>query len=291
MLENDCHFEYIEEIVFLQFALSLGMSFESNLHLIESTKYNLKKLGVIEVIANITLEFDKLTVPVHINHILQATILSWLSDENYSKFIHDVGYTYGKRRYKLFSFSSLYGPNTFDKKTKKVTFYDKAKFFLSAVDEAFFEYVLNTIIHNSYVRVSNQEAFVSKISFIPPVTTSKVVVKTMSPIVVYATDDSDKVHFFSPHEPEFEEYIVSNAKRKIVSYFGKDDSNFTIKHIGSNPKKAVVQYKKGFFVGWKTMFEIEGDPEIINFLIGSGLGSKNSAGFGCVVPVEHVQDV
>jgi len=243
------------------------------------------------VIAKVTLEFDKLTVPVHINHILQATILSWISDENYAKFIHDVGYSYGKRRYKLFSFSSLYGTNTFDRETKKVTFYNSAAFFLSAVDDLFFEYLLNKIIHNSYVKINNQETFVSKISFIPPVTTSNVVVKTMSPVVVYSTNDSNQVHFFSPSEPEFEEYIVSNAKRKIVSYFGKDNSNFSIRHIGSNPKKAVVQYKKGFFIGWKTMFEIGGEIEIINFLLSSGLGSKNSAGFGCVVPIEFLDSM
>jgi CRISPR-associated endoribonuclease Cas6 len=244
------------------------------------------------MIVKITLEFDELTLPVHMNHILQAVIMKWLSDENFAKFVHDVGYSYGKRRYKLFSFSSLYGENTFNNRTKMVTFYHNASFFLSAVDELFLEYVMNTIVQNSHVQIISQDVFVSSISLLPPNTYEKVIVKTVSPVSVYKTDVvSDKVQFLSPDDEEFERYINDNARRKLSAYFGESSKEFVIRHVGSNPKKAVVKYKKGFFVGWKTMFEIEGNPEIINFLIGSGLGSKNSAGFGCIIPIEYAHDI
>ncbi|KAF2960854.1 hypothetical protein AS161_03965 [Fervidobacterium sp. 2310opik-2] len=53
----------------------------------------------------LTLKLDKpLTLPIHYNHILQAAILNLLSDENYSKFIHDTGFQFGKRRFKMFAF-------------------------------------------------------------------------------------------------------------------------------------------------------------------------------------------
>lgn len=51
---------------------------------------------------------EKITLPFHYQHIIQSMILSWIHDESYSKFIHDEGYFYEKRNYKLYSFSKLF---------------------------------------------------------------------------------------------------------------------------------------------------------------------------------------
>lgn len=51
---------------------------------------------------------EKIKLPFHYQYIIQSMILNWIHDEEYSKFIHDEGYSYEKRRYKLYSFSKLF---------------------------------------------------------------------------------------------------------------------------------------------------------------------------------------
>ena len=51
---------------------------------------------------------NKITIPFHYQHIIQSIILSWIHDEKYSDFIHNVGYLYEKRNYKLYTFSKLF---------------------------------------------------------------------------------------------------------------------------------------------------------------------------------------
>ncbi|WDU82928.1 hypothetical protein [Caloramator sp. Dgby_cultured_2] len=60
--------------------------------------------------ANLKLKFEKpLVLPIHYNHIIQAAILKLLSDENYSRFIHDQGFKYEKGILKCLPFQGLRG--------------------------------------------------------------------------------------------------------------------------------------------------------------------------------------
>ncbi|MGQ9857018.1 MAG: CRISPR-associated endoribonuclease Cas6 [Fervidobacterium sp.] len=249
------------------------------------------------MLARIHFEFDRLLLPVHNNHILQAVIMKWLSDENYVKFVHDIGYKYGKRSYKLFSFSSLYGKNTYDETTKNVTFMSNAYIYLSCVDSAFLEHILNTIIKNSEFELKKQKVYVTKFEILTPTKDSTVVVKTASPVTIYSTYESGGrklTKFYSPDDEEFIFQIVENMKRKLASYGDSVENEtifkFDIHHVGRNPKKVVVNYKGAYITSWKTLFKISGKPEVIDFILGAGLGSKNSCGFGCVVPVEQFNE-
>lgn len=76
----------------------------------------------------LNLEFDELNLPIHYNHILQAVILKWINDENYARFIHDKGYEFNNRRYKLYTFSRLEGKFNIDKKNKRIIYKDGARF-------------------------------------------------------------------------------------------------------------------------------------------------------------------
>ncbi|MDK2900903.1 MAG: CRISPR-associated endoribonuclease Cas6, partial [Thermosipho sp. (in: thermotogales)] len=53
------------------------------------------------------LDFEKLELPIHYNHILQSIIINMIDSSGYRKFIHDEGYVLGKRKFKLYTFSRL----------------------------------------------------------------------------------------------------------------------------------------------------------------------------------------
>ena len=49
---------------------------------------------------------SELRVPIHYNHIVQAAIYANL-DAKIAEWLHEKGYSYGKRHYKFFTFSRL----------------------------------------------------------------------------------------------------------------------------------------------------------------------------------------
>jgi len=44
-----------------------------------------------------------------------------------------------------------------------------------------------------------------------------------------------------------------------------------------------VVFNGTLIVGWEGLFRIEGEGEILKVALESGLGAKNSAGFGCII--------
>lgn len=50
----------------------------------------------------------------------------------------------------------------------------------------------------------------------------------------------------------------------------------------------ILQYKNRKLDGWITVLKLEGDYEILKIAYDTGLGSKNSAGFGCIELVDKV---
>lgn len=73
--------------------------------------------------ANVEMTFkDKLEIPLQYNYLVQAMILNWLGDEKYQKFIHDKGYEYNNRIYKMYTFSKLYGKFSINSKNDTITF-------------------------------------------------------------------------------------------------------------------------------------------------------------------------
>jgi len=56
------------------------------------------------------IEFDEsLELPFNYNKILQGFIYRNIMDKDLARFIHDRGFSYEKRKYKMFTFSRLQG--------------------------------------------------------------------------------------------------------------------------------------------------------------------------------------
>lgn len=69
----------------------------------------------------ITIEFNgNLELPINYNKILQGFIYRNIMDKDLAQFIHDKGFSYEKRKYKMFTFSRLQGDFTIDKIRKKL---------------------------------------------------------------------------------------------------------------------------------------------------------------------------
>jgi CRISPR-associated endoribonuclease Cas6 len=68
--------------------------------------YNFKVVGMrLRIVLNSS---NSIKLPKAYNHLLQGFIYK-LIDNDLSKFLHTQGYRYGKRSFKLFCFSRLFG--------------------------------------------------------------------------------------------------------------------------------------------------------------------------------------
>lgn len=233
--------------------------------------------------------FDKpIKLNLQYNHIVQAVILKWLSDKNYTKFIHDTGYKCGNRTYKLYTFSRLQGRFSIDSKEKTITYYNEVKLEISAVDDKFLSYLVNGIIINDEVRLGNNMVSVKEVRCTKNILKSGDKVYTKSPIVTYSTfqdNEKKKTYYYSPFESEFSELIRKNLIKKYNAAYGvrPENCDFSIEAVhNSKLKEKVLVYKKTVIKGWTGEFILKGSKELINMGYNSGFGSKNSQGFGCV---------
>lgn len=231
-----------------------------------------------------------LNLPIQYNHILQASIMNWINDDTYREFIHNKGYSTEKRRYKLYTFSKIFGKFRLNREDKSITFYDEIHIYLSSYDSQFINYVVNNIIINRPLDLWGTDLFAEKIEIIAEQIKNCCTVKTLSPITIYSTieteDHHKQIYYYSPNDEKFEELIRKNLFHKYQSYHGRLPVNceFRIRLLREG-KKSLVFYKGMASEAWNGIFQLEGSGELIQLALDAGLGGRNSIGFGCILAI------
>ena len=229
------------------------------------------------------IELDEpLVLPINYNHIIQAVIYRTLSVmPDYTDFLHNRGYSSGHRQYKMFQFSQLKGKYRI--KEKSIIFYSFIELEIRSPEplliqllDGGFRYCGITFGQKSYknIRTKINDFTVEK---------DELIVKTVTPIVVYSTDSTTKYTvYYSPEDIEFYEEIQNNAYRKYQAYYGVEpDSYVEIKEASDmTTKKLVTKYQGSYIEAWYGNFILFGKRKYLDFLYQTGLGSKNSQGFG-----------
>ncbi len=183
----------------------------------------------------------------------------------------------------MFTFSRLEGKFSIDRERKTITYFEKAQLHISTIEEKFIEYVVNNLLFDGFV-IREEKIHVDKI-ILKLNTTNFGKIITKSPIVAYSTFEANgrkKTYYYNPKEKEFQEILANNLIKKYIAYFGKEPKNkyFEITPV-SNLKENIVIYKGTVLKGWSGIFQINGSDELVNIAYDTGLGAKNSQGFGC----------
>lgn len=242
------------------------------------------------MLCEMKMESDReIILPYNYNHIVQGFLYRFINEETFSKFLHDTGYGYEKRIYKLFSFSNLLADSfVADRVNRKFIFPKEIALYVSSVDNDFFRYIFSSLIREEEVfRLGSNEVRIVKIALIEQAIQETMKVMTLSPITAYNTlTDSfgrKKTYYMNPREKDFSEYIRSNLIKKYSSYYGKEaeDTRFQIRSLGRTKEK-VITYKRFIIKGHMGDFELSGSAELMEMAFCAGLGSKNSMGFGLI---------
>ncbi|MCK4260190.1 MAG: CRISPR-associated endoribonuclease Cas6 [Halanaerobiales bacterium] len=237
-------------------------------------------------------EFDspnEIVLPIHHNHIVQGLIYNLFSDKSFAEFLHNEGYKWNKRKFKLFSFSRLMGNFKIEKQKKLIIFKSPIKLVITSCKEEIIKNLASTVIMKNTIRLGKQDVCLKEMRFQDfDIVNEKVCINMLSPVVTYRTDEIDnkkKTYYYSPWEAEFEEQIRRNLLKKyeIIARREALSKSFKIKPLfreGSS-KPNIIYYRNYIIKGWSGKFEISGDMELIKLAYDTGLGSKNSLGHGC----------
>ncbi|QNU65557.1 CRISPR-associated endoribonuclease Cas6 [Ruminiclostridium herbifermentans] len=239
---------------------------------------------------------DKIVLPFQYNHIIQALLYKFINDEEYSNFLHNNGYTHNKRSFKLFSFSNIITkPLKIDRETKKFVFPEEISIYISCVDAEFLKYIFQSFaVSEKELRIHNNLAHISNVFFRQDVQNYKeeMEVRTLSPITTYSTlfsaDGKKKTYYYTPYEEQFSENIRKNLIKKYCAFYDKEpeDTSFSIKPLGKIAERIIIY--KGFVIkAYSGDFKISGSEELKKMAFASGIGSKNSQGFGFILPKDE----
>lgn len=233
---------------------------------------------------------DEIVLPIHHNHFIQAAIYQLL-DPAFASFLHEHGYFYQKRQFRLFSFSRLLGGYTLNRKKGTITFFNPINLVVLSPLKAFSNDLINSLLLGKSLRLGAQVLEVSEIGVdFPQIKEREIRVRTLSPIVSYSTmvrpDGRKFTYYFEPAESDFSRIVSSNLYKKRKAWepewtLPESKFNFSIKPLGRT-KRHVVMYKSNVIKGYSGIFVLQGEPEFLEFALNVGLGSKGAQGFGAI---------
>lgn len=229
-----------------------------------------------------------LVIPVHYNYIIQAIIYRNLNKSLANK-IHNEGYTFERRQFRMFTFSRLYG--RFKRDNQHLIFDGGITLLVASPLTEILESFAAHLVKKMKIKIGDSYCKIVSIEVpMPEELTDKITIRTLSPITVYTTlktfDNQKKTYYYSPFEPDFNRLIHQNLLKKyyvLNKQFFDPTVGFTILPLRvSKNNEHIIYYKDTIVKAWSGIYQVIGAPELLKIGFDCGLGSKNSQGFGMI---------
>jgi len=241
-------------------------------------------------------EEDYIQLPLHHNTTLQGMLYKSLPPP-LSAFLHEIGFFYNRRSFKLFTFSKIHSEKFVilnKSNTKKVRYKTPITLQISSGVADITKNWGETFLKKHKIKLGKNNLYLESIEVIPqPKFSENMVIRTLSPITVYRTFQNGKKYYryYSPHEEDFQKLISENLRKKYEILSGKNIEKFPleIKPAGK-VKKILFKYKDFPIEGYEGVFKIKTDPDMFKVIYDTGLGAKNSQGFGMIEVVSETQN-
>ena len=229
---------------------------------------------------------DELKLPIHYNHLIQGLIYSHISNVDERNRIHDYGFMVGAKKIKLMTFSKIFGLYNIDK--NYIIFKPPVELiFASYYDEISSEIAYNLLAdENIFLNSTKINVIDIKSHSFDDEKYKNIkyyMIEMISPLTVYITQNNHRKTFFSPWSPEFENAISNNISTKFSAISNNRNFLFNIRpnNIKNNKDEKVIYFKDTLIKGYNGIFTLKTDSEVMKMLYYTGIGSKNSEGFGC----------
>jgi len=232
-------------------------------------------------------EKDFLVLPIQYNHLVQAAVYNSI-DSELSAFLHEKGFTDGKRSFKMFAISLLYGEFQINKEAGSIKFKNTMRLTVSSPVDQFCQSLANTLLKRGFIKLGDSLVPVEKVyaqQF--KVDKEEVRLRTLSPVVLYSTllrpDGRKYTCYFQPGEPDFTRLLHSNLQRKYKAFYGTQPLAEEVEVRPLGPQRMhLVNYKGTIIKGYTGRLHLSGPIPLLQLAVDCGLGGKNAQGFGCV---------
>ena len=242
-------------------------------------------------------------LPMDYQYYLSAWIYKVIgkADPEFSNFLHTEGYTKGYRQFKLFNYSPLnFGkPTLWKEKTLFEIHSDQLLLFVSFhLAEAAEKFIIG-LFNNQQVYLGDQfnglDLVVCQVERLPePELKSTMNYSTVSAVVISQKDENSKyAHYLSPADENYIDLLQQNLWNKYSSIPNittlPEDLNFHFK-LKSESKSKLVTIKpytpeQSKVRGFVFDFTLTCPVEIHQLILATGIGEKNSMGFGWLEPI------
>ena len=231
----------------------------------------------------IVLALENIALPIDYHSSLVGVIYNMLPINDETKNLHNNGEILNKRKYKLFTFSELYGPSTYIEKTKQLLFSGNGCFDVTSFKEEMLINILSYLENNKTIMLKNNIIKVVKYDILNDTldTKKEKTYYTVSPITIYKTIEK-KNYFYKPTDEEFKEKIINNLASKYYLCYKKNMPELEITSF-DRIKRKIVKFRKTSYEAYHLTISFSKlTSEIQNVIMTCGLGPKNSLGFGMV---------
>ena len=240
----------------------------------------------------------------------QYPLHSWVyrviqqADAEFSRFLHNEGYTLEGRRFKLFTFSQLKGePYRIFKKEERIGFYGSelqlgVSFWIPEAAEHFIRGLFTGQQFRLGDKISQVDLEVVRIEALHRPTFNKGMrYRTVTPVVVSKrVPDRKHPQYLLPNDKEYAQRLLMNLQRKAEAVgLSLTAPTMVSKELAEHWELNLISpfRKKGILVkqhtpmqnkiiGYIYDFTLTAPPEVQQLAYYAGLGEDNSMGFGYV---------
>lgn len=240
-------------------------------------------------------------LPVNYQYAVSSWIYKVISrvDASYSEFLHETGFAFDRRTFKMFTFSQLdLRPYRIDGPAIELLG-DEARLNVRFMVDASMENFIKGLFLHQHCGLGNRDYQVDfKVTKVeansPPVFQTAMRYECLSPIVVSALRDDRSTAYLSPDDAAFGPILIQNLVRKhaALAVYGDSDvaeyqgSDYSFRLL-SEPRKKGTVIKEGTeketkVIAYLFRFELTAPVELHEVGYYAGMGEKNAMGFGCV---------
>ena len=236
-----------------------------------------------------------LVLPLNYEEIMQGFLYRSIQDMELANFLHDRGVMKEKRQFKLFTFSRLFGKFILHREKKQIEFVDRIYWHVSSVLDDLIIDLGQNFLQREQIMIHGQPAWIEETAVrnLQVEEKESYMIKMLSPITVYQTftnaSGKKRTHYFSPFDHVFSYMIEKNFVNKYEAYYEREPGGrLQIKPVRvSRRNKVVTLFKNTRINAWSGIYELVCSHEHLQFLYDTGLGAKNSQGFGMFEVIEE----
>ena len=216
-------------------------------------------------------------LPLAYNYLVQSALYAdWRSA--YPD-LHGTGYMDGGRHFRLFTFGPLTGSSRVE--DKSIVFQGLVRLEVRSPVAELMEILAEALIKRGTLRIGRYDLPVVSLEASDALLfRSAATIEMLSPLSIHETLPDGHTRYYAPTEDVFPLLLAQNLESKLRAAEEPLPSHFGCGLIGGQAKKRVTTFKGIYVTGYMGRFRLETDPRTMAFLYYTGLGTRNSQGFG-----------